>query len=90
MSHYPSHLREAFCEWLDADCPAARVEVNYEPQIWPADRFLRRMLNCSDVMPGWFYEDVVERYELTSSRKPSYGAIARLLLERANASASHK
>jgi len=33
MGHYPGHLREAFCDWLDEGCPPlARVEVNYRPQ----------------------------------------------------------
>jgi hypothetical protein len=54
--HYPGHLREAFCDWLDEGCPPlARVEVNYGPQTWAADRLLRRMLRCSDVLPGSLY-----------------------------------
>ena len=87
--HYPGHLREAFVEWLDEGCrPLARVEVRYEPQTWEAERLLRRMLNCSDVMPGDVYRDVVATYELHSSRKQTYGSVARLLLDRVNADSS--
>ena len=43
--HYPGHLREAFLVWLDEGCPpAASVEVNHEPEVWPAEKLLRRML----------------------------------------------
>lgn len=84
--HYPGHLREAFCEWLDEGCPPlAKVEVRYVPETWPAERLLRRMLNCSDIVSGCFYEDVVERYGLERSRKQTYGSLARVLLDRANA-----
>lgn len=83
--HYPGHLREAFCGWLDDGCPPlARVEVNYEPQTWAAERLLRRMLNCSDVMPGDFYREVARRYGLNRSQKQTYGSVARLLLDRVN------
>jgi hypothetical protein len=50
--HYPGFVRDAFVEWADDGFPdIATVEVNYEPQKEAADRFLRRFLDCSDVMP---------------------------------------
>jgi hypothetical protein len=89
MAHYGTHLREAFCDWLDEGCPPlARVEVNYEPQTWEADRLLRRMLNCSDIMPGDFYREIVETHDLHNSRKQTYGSVARLLLVRMNEQAA--
>ncbi len=81
--HYPTHLREAFIDWLDEGCPPlARVEVGYRPQTWPADRLLKRMLRCSDVMPGDFYREVVERFGLERSRRQTYASVARVLLDR--------
>jgi hypothetical protein len=83
--HYPGHLREAFCDWLDEGCPPlATVEVHYVPQQWRAEKLLRRMLNCSDVMPAGSYWEAVERYGLERSRKQTYGSVARLLLDRVN------
>jgi hypothetical protein len=77
VPHYPGHLREAFCDWLEEGCPPlARVEVNYRPQTWPAERLLRRMLNCSDIVPGDFYQEVVVRFGLNRSRRQTYGSIA--------------
>jgi hypothetical protein len=76
--HYPGHLREAFCDWLDEGCPPlASVEVNYQPQTWAAERLLRRMLRCSDIMPGDFYREVVGRFDLERSRRQTYGSVAR-------------
>ena len=81
MSHYGTHLREAFCGWLEAGCPPeATVEVDYEPQTWETERLLRRMLNCSVVMPGSLYDEVVACYGL-DSRQQTYGSIARALLD---------
>jgi hypothetical protein len=81
MPHYPGHLRQAFLDWLDEGCPPlARVEENYEPRTWPAERLLRRMLQCSDVMPGDAYRDAVERFGLERSRRQTYASVARLLL----------
>jgi hypothetical protein len=83
--HYPGHLREAFGDWLDEGCPPlAKVEVGYVPQTWPAEKLLRRMLNCSDIMPGEFYREVVERFDLDRSRRQTYGSVARVLLDRVN------
>jgi hypothetical protein len=80
--HYGSHLREAFYEWLDEGCPPlARVEVNYKDEFWSADRLLRKMLACSDIMPGDLYREVVERYELERSRRQTCGSVARVLLD---------
>jgi hypothetical protein len=80
--HYPGHLREAFYGWLDEGCPpVATVEVNYEPQTWLAERLLKRMLACSDVMPGYLYRDVVDRYGIERSRRQTCGSVARVLLD---------
>ncbi len=58
-----------------------RVEVGYEPQLWPAERLLRKMLAYSDIMPGDFYRETVEQYDLEQSRKQTCGSVARALLE---------
>ena len=80
--HYSGHLREAFCDWLDEDCPpAASVEVNYKPQRWPSEQLLRKMLACSDVMPRADYEEVVGWFGLDRSRRQTYGSVARALLD---------
>jgi hypothetical protein len=76
--HFPSHLREAFCEWADGGCqPDAWVEVHYERELWPSERLLGRMVHCSDVLPGCVC-DVLDVPQGTS-----YAAAAqRLLRER--------
>lgn len=82
MAHYGTHLREAFCDWLDEGRPPlAQVEVNYEPQTWEAERLLRRMLNCSDVLPGSVYHDVAAELDADPAPKQTYGAVARALLD---------
>jgi len=87
--HYPGHLRDSFLEWLNEDCPPlARVEVDHTFVTWPAERLLQRMLRCSDVMPGSVYGDTVERLGLDRSRRQTYGSIARVLLDRSNATQS--
>jgi hypothetical protein len=61
MSHYPTHQRQAFLEWLEAGCPdETTVEEHYEPHTISADELLRLFLHpgCSDVMPGWTCEQV--------------------------------
>ena len=88
MSHYGGHLRDAFLGWLEDGCPAkATVEVNYQPQTWPAERLLRRMLNCSDVMPGYDYREVVEQFGLEHAHQ-TYGSVARALLVRSSTAVS--
>ena len=80
--HYPGHLRDAFYEWLEEGCPPlASVEVNYEPQTWEAERLLRKMLACSDVMPGGLYREIVEQYEFERVPSQSCGSVARALLD---------
>lgn len=72
--HFGTHWREALYEWLDEGCPPlAQVEVDHQTQTWPAERLLRRMLACSDIMPGDFYRDVVDLFDLTRSRKRPVG-----------------
>jgi hypothetical protein len=72
MSHYGGHLREAFCDWVDAGCPAdAVLEVHYEETVWPAERFLKLMQRCSDVLPRDYAD------ELDAG---TYGAASRKLL----------
>ena len=80
--HYPGHLRDAFYEWLEEGCPPlASVEVNYEPQTWEAERLLRKMLACSDILPRDVYELAVG--QLDDDRVPSQtcGSVARALLD---------
>lgn len=80
--HYKSNLRDAFVAWLDEGCPpAAAVEVGYVPVVWPAEKLLRRMLACSDVMPGGVYRAAVDRFGLRRSRRQTYGSVARVLLD---------
>lgn len=83
--HYGTHMRNAFYNWLDEGCPpAASVEVHYQPQVWPAERLLRKMLNCSDIIPGHIYQDATARFGLERSRKQTCGSVARILLDERN------
>jgi hypothetical protein len=73
--HYPGHLREAFEDWVEADMPdTASVDVNYEPQEFPAEKMLGRMTHCSDLMP-WSLCDTLDM-----ERGSTYGYAARVLL----------
>ncbi len=78
MSHYPGHLREAFCRWAcEGTPPLASVEVDYEDAVWPAEKLLGRMTHCTDVMPGYACD------ELEIERGSTYARAAqRLLAER--------
>jgi hypothetical protein len=81
--HYPGHLRDAFVQWLDEGRPdTATVEVDYEPRQWAAERLLGRMVHCTDVLPGYAYD------ELGLDCRQTYGAVAQqLLAERRRATA---
>jgi hypothetical protein len=82
--HYGGHLREAFCDWIANDCPAdAELEVDYELVTWPAERFLRQMVRCSDILPGSVREDVEAMFpRIAESRVAgTYGSVARWLLK---------
>src|SRR5689334_6744434 len=50
MTHAPSHLRDAFLDWMDSD--EDRVEVEGEPRdiAWFADRLTK----CRDVLPAGY------------------------------------
>jgi hypothetical protein len=76
--HYPEHLRETFLAWIDGGYPpTARVEVDYREQEWPAERLLKRMLRCSDVVPTPYRQQLCDDLELELG---SYAAVARALL----------
>jgi hypothetical protein len=76
--HYAEHLREAFLAWIDEGYPpTARVEVDYREQEWPAERLLKRMQRCSDVVPTPYRQQL--RDELGLELR-SYAAVARALL----------
>ncbi len=83
--HYGTHLRQAFCDWVDEGLPAiATVEVNYEPTSMDWDQFMRRMERCSDVLPGETWSQLREEYGDTwdedgDGPKASYGSVARWL-----------
>ena len=73
--HYGTHMRQAFCDWVDEGMPPlAAVEVNYEPVTWPADKLLGRMCHCSDIMP----RDTCDQLEL--ERGSTYARAAQRLL----------
>jgi len=75
--HYPTHLRDAFLEWIDDGMPdAATLEVNYEELEESADVFLRRFLRCSDQLPRSEAEIAIDSGAQTST----YAAAARTFL----------
>jgi hypothetical protein len=44
------------------------------------------MLRCSDIMPGDFYREVVDRFDLDErSCRQTCGSVARVLLDELNA-----
>jgi len=51
--HYAGHIRQAFCDWVEAGMPAtAVIERSYQEHEIPAEELLGLMWHCSDVLPG--------------------------------------
>jgi hypothetical protein len=79
--HYGTHLREAFCDWLDEGCPPlAAVEEDYRLTTWPSERLLRTMLRCSDMLPRSQHEAAIDMLRFDPGS--SYGSVARAMLNR--------
>ena len=76
--HYGTHMRQAFCDWIDEGMPPlAGCEENYTPITWTAEKLLGRMSHCTDIMPGSLCD------ELDLERGSTYARAAqRLLAER--------
>lgn len=89
MTHFPTHERRAFLEWIDAGFPdVATVEENYEPKEILAVDLLRRFLlpaGCTDVMPKAACEDVATEvgYDADASGMTYAIAASALLVQRA-------
>jgi len=50
--HYPSHLRERFCQWVSEGMPeTATVEIDYEVMEEPDRECTLRFIGCTDLMP---------------------------------------
>jgi hypothetical protein len=78
MPHIPTHLRRSFYEWIEEGTPpAASVEVDDEPQVWPAERLLGVMCHSSDIMPS----AICERLEIERGSACACAA-QRLMAER--------
>jgi hypothetical protein len=83
MMHYPGHVRDAFVEWAEAGFPeVATIEVDYEPRKEPAVVFLRRFIDCSDVMPGSTCDEVAGKvnFRRPDARGMTYAMAASVLL----------
>jgi hypothetical protein len=80
--HLPGHMRENFADWVVAGAPdVAAVEIYYSEHLIDADDLLRSMRACTDTLPGWLYEEVLEVLEGDDRylRRNTYGAAARAL-----------
>src|SRR6266852_3241817 len=63
--HYPSHLRDRFCQWVEEGMPeTATVEIDYEVKDEPARDFAFRFLGCTDLMSRLEREHVEELLDL--------------------------
>jgi hypothetical protein len=83
MMHYPGHVRDAFVQWAEAGFPdVATIEVDYEPRKEPAVVFLRRFIDCSDVMPGSTCDEVAGKvnFRRPDARGMTYAMAASVLL----------
>ncbi len=79
--HFGGHWREAFCDWVDAGCPAeVELEVSYEPTTWDRRRFLGKMSHCSDVLPQETSASLCERFPQLEDGRRSYAAAAQFIL----------
>jgi hypothetical protein len=75
--HFGSHLRETFVGWVDGGQPdEAKLDVDYEEEVWPVGRFLDYFLGCTDILPESTCDD------LQIPRGSTYGQAAREELAR--------
>jgi hypothetical protein len=71
--HYPSHLRDRFCQWVTEGMPeTATVEIDYEVMEEPAHDFAFRFLGCTDLMPRIEREHVADQLDLVAG-EDEYG-----------------
>lgn len=65
--HPPGHVRSAFLDaveaytaWNDGDPePSVDVEVHYEPHAMPIGRVCGMLWNCTDIIPGGAFDDLI-------------------------------
>ena len=84
MTHFPTHVRNAFLEWIDGGFPeATTVEERYIPRRISADELLRWFMlptMCSDVMPGHACDQVAAGLDyFGDARGMTYGLAASAL-----------
>jgi len=81
--HFPGHLREAFCNaieafmtWDDGEPePTVDVEFNWEPRPMPVSKVCGLLWNCSDILPGHYCSWL--EYADIELRRRTYAAAAR-------------
>jgi hypothetical protein len=81
--HFPGHMRAAFEGWVHEGCPdTATLEEDYKPVEVSAAEFLRRFIECTDVMPYPLCETVATQVGIIDQnmRGMSYGNAANALL----------
>src|SRR5205814_9617176 len=73
--HAPGHIREAFCDAVEAFMewdrsgpePTVDVEVRYEPRKMAISKVCGLLWNCSDIMPSTLFYPLAEQLDLNRS-----------------------
>ena len=56
--HTPSHLREAFQEYLDSDTPTSSFRVEHDGEQKSIDWLLGQLWKCTDILPGGYCDQL--------------------------------
>jgi hypothetical protein len=86
--HAPAHVRDTACAafeaWLAWDGsepePTVKYEIQYEPHEIPSSRALKLVWNCTDIVPGLIFDQLVQDGGLQVQRR-TYAACARAILD---------
>jgi hypothetical protein len=84
--HAPGHVRDAFLSAIEAYAdwngigpePTVEFEVHYEPRPIPISKACGLVWNCTDILPGGAWDELIGNDVLPGRR--TYAAAARALL----------
>jgi hypothetical protein len=83
--HAPGHVRntflaavDAFMAWNDGPEPTVEHEIHYEPHQIPISRACGLVWNCTDIIPGFAFQQLRDDARLDVKRR-TYAACARAM-----------
>jgi hypothetical protein len=89
--HAPGHVRDAFLSAIEAYAdwngigpePTVEFEVHYKPRPIPISKVCGLVWNCTDILPGGAWDELIGNDVLPGQR--TYASAARALLTRLRA-----